>query len=101
MVTAVNMHGFQSQEGTWALTGSPPVPSFLNAAADFQCSGVQLLRFKGKYRVRHFLISGWFSHSIPSFPSDPVSSLETRRMHGGLRDTDEGLRSRLSGRWLR
>lgn len=83
------------------LTGSLLFASFLNTAAVFQCSGCQLLSFKGKYCVRHFLISGRFSHSIPSFPSDPVSSLETRRMHWGLQDTEEGLRSRLSGRWLR
>lgn len=58
MVTAINIYGFQSQEGTWVLTGTLLFASFLNTAADFRCSAFQRLSFKGKYRVRHFLISG-------------------------------------------
>ena len=58
MVMAINIYGFQSQEGTWVLYGTLLFASFLNTAAVFQCSGFQLLSFKGNYRVRHFLISG-------------------------------------------
>ena len=46
MVMAINIYGFQSQEGTWVLTGSLLFASFLNTAAVFQCSGCQLLSWE-------------------------------------------------------